>query len=159
MEKELFIVAYTRHNKSTGGNAYKVEMASENFEEAKKSYYALLGNYIKGSTYDAASVVIFNSEGEFEDSDYYVEEGADVTPIYTVSYVRHNKVDDTYAYKTDFASENIDEAIKKYYALLGEFTGGDTFDAVTLVLADSFGNRMKKESWEEHKEPSPEPEV
>lgn len=158
MEKELFIVAYTTHNKSTGGNSYKVTLASKDYNDAEKKYHALLGDYIKGPTYDACSVVIFNSEGDFKESSYWIEEEATVTPIYTVSYVRHNKKEDTYAYKTDFASENIDEAIKKYYALLGEFTGGDTFDAVTLILADSFGNRIKVETWEEHKDIVPEVE-
>lgn len=59
----LFLVTYVRHNASTGGTAYKTELATNSLAEAKKKYHALLGEFIDNPTYDFACVMINDSYG------------------------------------------------------------------------------------------------
>lgn len=61
--KTLYLVAYTRHNAKTGGDAYKVEFASESLNEAKKKYHALLGTFIDSEDFDFVSVILYDSYG------------------------------------------------------------------------------------------------
>lgn len=75
----MYLVSYFRHNKSTGGNAYKVELATTDISEAKKKYHALLGEYIANSTYDYAMVEIHDSFGNPIMHEYWMEQTA--TPI------------------------------------------------------------------------------
>lgn len=69
----LYLVAYTRHNKSTGGVAYKTDFASSNLSEAKKKYHALLGEFIANETYDFASVILYDSFGNTIMHEYWAE--------------------------------------------------------------------------------------
>lgn len=67
----IFMVAYTRHNAKTGGNAYKVDFASRDLSEAKKKYHALLGEYIASEDFDFVSVVLYDSYGNMIMSEYW----------------------------------------------------------------------------------------
>lgn len=67
--------------------------------------------------------------------------------MYFVDYKRHNKTSNAWAYKTELGTTSIDEAKKKFHALMGEYIGGDTFDFVTVSLTDMFGNVIMCESW------------
>lgn len=69
----MYLVTYFRHNKSTGGNSYKTELATESLDEAKKKYHALLGEYIVNDTYDFASVVITDNFGNKIEGEYWAE--------------------------------------------------------------------------------------
>lgn len=73
----MYLVTYFRHNKTTGGNAYKTELATESLDEAKKKYHALLGEFIDNPTYDFASVAITDSFGNKIDSEYWEEKTID----------------------------------------------------------------------------------
>ena len=74
--------------------------------------------------------------------------------MYLVTYFRHNKTTGGNAYKTELATESLDEAKKKYHALLGEYIDNPTFDFVSVIITDSFGNRIMGEYWQEvQKEP------
>ena len=80
--------------------------------------------------------------------------------MYLVTYFRHNKTTGGNAYKTELATESLDEAKKKYHTLLGEYINSDTFDFASIVITDNFGNRIEGEYWEEEKpQPEPTPEV
>lgn len=68
--KTLYLVAYTRHNAKTGGDAYKVEFASESLNEAKKKYHALLGTFIDSEDFDFVSVILYDSYGNKIMSEY-----------------------------------------------------------------------------------------
>lgn len=72
-----------------------------------------------------------------------------------VAYYRHNKTTGGDAYKVDFASESIDEAKKKYHALLGEFIANASYDFAMVSLVDSFGNMIMSEYWTEQVAPEP----
>ena len=74
--------------------------------------------------------------------------------MYLVTYFRHNKTTGGNAYKTELATESLDEAKKKYHALLGEHIDSATFDFVSVIIIDNFGNRIMGEYWAE---PQPEP--
>lgn len=69
----MYLVSYFRHNKTTGGNAYKTELATTDLAEAKKKYYALLGEFIENPTYDFASVRLDDMYGNKIMSDYWAE--------------------------------------------------------------------------------------
>ena len=80
--------------------------------------------------------------------------------MYLVTYFRHNKTTGGNAYKTELATESLDEAKKKYHALLGEYIDNTTFDFISVIITDSFGNRIMGEYWDEKKpQPEPTPEV
>lgn len=68
--------------------------------------------------------------------------------MYFVDYKRHNASSDAWAYKTELGTKSIDEAKKKFHALMGEYIGGDTFDFVCVTLSDMFGNVIASEYWE-----------
>jgi len=68
--------------------------------------------------------------------------------LFLVAYTRHNASTDAWAYKVDFASEDLSLAKKKYFALLGEYVGGETFDHVSVILYDSNGNKLDSETWQ-----------
>lgn len=67
---------------------------------------------------------------------------------YFVDYKRHNASTDAWAYKIELGTTNLDEAKKKFHALMGEYIGGDTFDFVCVSLTDMFGNVIKSEFWQ-----------
>ena len=69
--------------------------------------------------------------------------------MYLVSYFRHNKTTGGNAYKTELATNDRAEALKKYHALLGEFIANPAYDFVSVSIADSFGNPIQHEFWEE----------
>ena len=68
--------------------------------------------------------------------------------MYFVDYKRHNASNNAWLYKTELGTADIDEAKKKYHALLGEYVGSDTFDFVCVTLSDMFGNVIKSEYWQ-----------
>ena len=68
--------------------------------------------------------------------------------MYFVDYKRHNATSNAWAYKTELGTTSIDEAKKKYHALLGDFVGGDTFDFVQVTLSDMYGNKIMSEFWQ-----------
>lgn len=74
---------------------------------------------------------------------------------YFVDYKRHNATTEGWAYKTELGTTSLDEAKKKYHALLGEFVNGDTFDFVCVTLTDMFGNKIMSEYWQKS-QPMPE---
>lgn len=69
--------------------------------------------------------------------------------LFLVTYVRHNKETGGVAYKTELATPDLAEARKKYHALLGEYTKNPTFDFVSVIITDSYGNRIEGEYWQE----------
>lgn len=77
--------------------------------------------------------------------------------MYLVTYFRHNKTTGGNAYKTELATESLDKAKKKYHALLGEYIDNPSFDFVSVVITDSFGNKIDGEYWAEP-QPQPEPQ-
>lgn len=68
--------------------------------------------------------------------------------MYFVTYYRHNASTGAWAYKTELGTTSIDEAKKKFHALMGDYIGGATFDFVTVVLEDMYGNRIMCETWQ-----------
>lgn len=68
--------------------------------------------------------------------------------MYFVDYKRHNATTGQWAYKTELGTTSLDEAKKKFHALLGDWIDGDTFDFVCVVITDKFGNTLKTEYWE-----------
>lgn len=68
--------------------------------------------------------------------------------MYFVTYYRHNASTDAWAYKVELGTKSIDEAKKKYHALMGEYIGGDTFDFVCVSITDQFGNKITSEYWQ-----------
>lgn len=76
--KMMYLVTYYRHNKTTGGNAYKTELATEDLTEAKEKYYELQSQYYHKETFDFASVVITDMYGNKIMGDYY--DGTSVEP-------------------------------------------------------------------------------
>lgn len=68
--------------------------------------------------------------------------------MYFVTYFRRNGSTKAWAYKVELGTKSIDEAKKKFHALMGEYIGGDTFDFVTVSLTDMFGNVIQSENWE-----------
>lgn len=72
MEK-MYLVTYYRHNKTTGGNAYKVDFATTDLSEAKKKYHALLGEFIANPTYDYAMVMLTDTFGNKLMAEYWNE--------------------------------------------------------------------------------------
>lgn len=60
---EIYTVAYLRHNKSTGGLAYKSELATSDRDEAKEKYYKLQGEYFRNPTFDFVEVYIIDGYG------------------------------------------------------------------------------------------------
>lgn len=75
--------------------------------------------------------------------------------MYLVSYFRHNKVSGGNAYKVELATNDLREAKKKYHALLSEYTVGDTFDFVMVMITDSYGNKIISE-YDAEAQPTPE---
>ena len=74
--------------------------------------------------------------------------------MYLVTYFRHNKTTGANAYKTELSTESLDEAKKKYHSLLGDCIDNPTFDFISVIITDSFGNRIIGEYWQEvQKEP------
>ena len=71
--------------------------------------------------------------------------------MYFVDYKRHNASSNAWAYKTELGTINLDEAKKKYHALLAEYVDSDSFDFVCVSLTDMFGNVLKSEYWEKAK--------
>lgn len=69
----MYFVAYVRHNKNTGGVAYKTELGTTNQTEAEKKFYSLLGEYIGGADFDFVSVIMYDSYGNMLDSKYWRE--------------------------------------------------------------------------------------
>lgn len=69
----MYLVSYFRHNKVSGGNAYKTEFATTDLSEAKKKYHALLGEFIANETYDFAMVYICDTFGNKIMSEYWAE--------------------------------------------------------------------------------------
>ena len=69
----LFMVLYTHHNKTTGGSAYKVDLASEKLETAEKRYHTLLSNYYDSETFDFFSVMIIDSFGNVIEHKFWSE--------------------------------------------------------------------------------------
>ena len=67
--------------------------------------------------------------------------------MYFVSYFRHNGSTGAWAYKTELGTKSIDEAEKKFHALMAEYIGGETFDLVTVQLIDMFGNVIENKTW------------
>lgn len=67
---ELYLVIYVRHNKSTGGMAYKVDFASPSLSEAKKKYHAICGEYFDSVDFDFVSVVLIDAFGNKIAGDY-----------------------------------------------------------------------------------------
>lgn len=65
--------------------------------------------------------------------------------LYLVIYVRHNAKTEGTSYKVEFASDNLNEAKKKYHALLGTFIDSEDFDFVSVILLDSYGNKIMSE--------------
>ena len=73
--------------------------------------------------------------------------------LYLVTYVRHNKKTGGVAYKTEIATPDLAEARNKYHALFAEYAKKESdFDFVSVILTDSFGNRLDGEYWEENVE-------
>lgn len=70
----LYLVTYVRHNKETGGLAYKTELATESLAEAKKKYHALMAEYTDNPTFDFASVVITDAYTNRVMGEFYEEE-------------------------------------------------------------------------------------
>lgn len=64
-----------------------------------------------------------------------------------VSYKRHNKTTDGWAYKFEFSSENYNECLKKFHAMCGDDIASATFDFLCVELSDVNGNVLKKEVW------------
>lgn len=69
--------------------------------------------------------------------------------MYLVTIFRHNKVSGGNYYKTELATPDKREAMKKYHTLLSENTVGDTFDFVMVIVTDSYGNKIESEYDEE----------
>lgn len=79
----MYLVSYFRHNKVSGGNAYKVEFATADLSEAKKKYHALLGEFIANPTYDFAMVNLCDTYGNKIMSEYWEEPQPEPTPEIT----------------------------------------------------------------------------
>ena len=75
--------------------------------------------------------------------------------MYFVSWYLHNKENDGWAYKVENKYLDLDSAKKAYYTLLGNYVGSSVYDSVSVMLTDSFGNRIMGEFWQA---PLPEPE-
>ena len=79
---------------------------------------------------------------------------------YFVSYKRHNKTTDAWAYKYEFSSEDLNECVKKFHAVCTENMDSNTFDYLCVELTDINANVLKSEIWTTIvPEPQPEPEV
>lgn len=78
--------------------------------------------------------------------------------MYLVTYVRHNKSTGGVSYKTEMATPDLAAAKKKYHALCGDNFNSDTFDFVSVVITDAFGNRIEGDYFS-NIEPAPEPET
>lgn len=63
MVATTYYVSWYLHNKENDGWAYKVENKYADLDSAKKSYHALLGNYVGSTVYDSVAVILTDSYG------------------------------------------------------------------------------------------------
>lgn len=77
----MYLVSYFRHNKETGGNAYKTELATKKLSEAKKKYHTLLAEYTDNPTFDFASVSITDCFGNSIQNEFWQEENPEIDYI------------------------------------------------------------------------------
>lgn len=76
----MFLVTIFRHNKISGGNYYKTELATNDRREAKKKYHTLLADNTVGDTFDFVMVMITDSYGNKIISEYDAETQPEPTP-------------------------------------------------------------------------------
>lgn len=75
---------------------------------------------------------------------------------YLVEICQHNGDTDKWNYKQTLFFESLDEAKKAYHNQLGTYIGYGALDHVSVILWDSYGNKLMSEYW--HKvTPEPEP--
>ena len=67
----MYLVSYFRHNASTGGVAYKTELATTSLDAAKEKFHALCGEYFNKETFDFASVAVTDNLQNVIMKDYY----------------------------------------------------------------------------------------
>lgn len=76
---------------------------------------------------------------------------------YFVSWYLHNKENDGWAYKVVNKYDTLDKAKKQYYAELANYVDSTAFDMVSVMLTDSYGNKIQSDFWTNYVEPTPEP--
>lgn len=69
----MYLVTIFRHNKISGGNYYKTELATNDLREAKKKYHTLLAENTVGETFDFVMVMVTDSYGNKIESEYDFE--------------------------------------------------------------------------------------
>lgn len=67
----MYFVDYKRHNASTNAWAYKTELGTIDFDEAKKKYHALLAEYVDSDTFDFVCVSLTDMYGNTIKSEYW----------------------------------------------------------------------------------------
>ena len=79
----MYLVTIFRHNKISGSNYYKTELATSDLREAKKKYHTLLSDNTIGDTFDYVMAMIADSHGNKIISEYDREETPIPTPEVT----------------------------------------------------------------------------
>lgn len=77
----MYLVTIFRHNKVSGGNYYKTELATNDLREAKKKYHTLLSENTVGDTFDFVMVMVADSYGNKIESEYDSEPTPQPEPI------------------------------------------------------------------------------
>lgn len=73
--------------------------------------------------------------------------------MYIVSYCRHIINGDEWDYKMVGRYDNLTQAKKTFHSKMASDMGSETFDLVTVVIYDSYGNMITSESWQKTIEP------
>lgn len=68
--------------------------------------------------------------------------------MYFVSWYLHNKNNGGWAFKVEGRYPDRGAALKAYHTLLSSYIGGTTYDLVTVMLTDAYGNKLESEYWE-----------
>lgn len=67
----MYFVSWYLHNKVNDGWAYKVENKYTTLDAAKKVYHQQLSNYIDSDVYDSVAVMLTNSYGGVDASEFW----------------------------------------------------------------------------------------
>ena len=77
--------------------------------------------------------------------------------MYFVSWYIHNKDNGDWAGTIVDKYTDISAAKKSYHSQLAMYIDDPQFDSVSVMLTDSYGNKIMSEWWAPAEEPTPEP--
>lgn len=75
--------------------------------------------------------------------------------VYFVTWFVHNGTNDGWAYKVENKYTSFDAALKEFYSQLDSKIDGPTYDNVSVMITDAFGNLVKQENWIRTETPEP----